>query len=196
MVLELSNQIEIEFKNLLTKEEFQNLCQAFSIRDTDFHSQTNTYFDTPDFKLRDEKIGFRLRVLDGRNELTLKTPSMDAHTMVETTELISNEERNLILEQGFIETKRFPSFSDLPPRLHAFGSLKTNRTEFAYEGGLLVLDHSHYMQQEDFEVEYEVEEVELGRKRFLELLAKYDIPQRQTDKKIARFMKAALKQRG
>ena len=196
MVLELSNQIEIEFKNLLTQEEFQNLCQAFSIRDIDFHTQTNTYFDTPDFNLRDQKIGFRLRVLDGRNELTLKIPSMDAHTMVETTELISNEERNLILEQGFIETKRFPSFSDLPPRLYAFGSLKTNRTEFAYEGGLLVLDHSHYMQQEDFEVEYEVEEVELGRKRFLELLAKYDIPQRQTDKKIARFMKAALKQRG
>jgi len=195
-VLELSNQIEIEFKNLLTKEEFQNLCHAFSIRETDFHTQTNTYFDTPDFNLRDEKIGFRLRVLDGRNELTLKTPGLDAHTMVETTELISNEERSLILEQGFIETKRFSSFSALPPLLHAFGSLKTNRTEFTYEGGLLVLDHSHYMQQEDFEVEYEVEEVELGRKRFLELLSKYDIPLRQTDKKIARFMKAALKQRG
>ncbi|MFX3673260.1 MAG: CYTH domain-containing protein [Paenisporosarcina sp.] len=192
----MSNQIEIEFKNLLTREEFQNLCQAFSVRNTDFHSQTNTYFDTPNFDLRDSKSGFRLRVLAKRNELTLKSPSTDIHTMIETTELVSNEIRDIILQQGFIDTKQFAAFSHLPPLLHAFGSLRTERAEIAYEGGLLVLDHSHYMQKEDFEVEYEVEDVELGRTLFLELLAKYDIPMRQTDKKIARFMKAAWKQRG
>jgi uncharacterized protein YjbK len=192
----LSSQIEIEYKNLLNRAEFDHLCHTFSIRDTDFHSQTNTYFDTTDFTLRDAKMGFRLRVLLGRNELTLKTPSTDAQTMIETTELVTNEVRDEILQQGFIDTKQFHAFSHLPTRLNSFGSLRTERAETAYKGGLLVLDHSHYMQQDDYEVEYEVDDVDLGRKNFSELLTKYDIPIRLTDKKIARYMKAALQQKG
>lgn len=194
--MNLSNQLEIEFKNLLTHKEFLRLCKTFSICDTDFLSQTNTYFDTPDFSLRDEQMGFRLRTLPSRNELTLKSPSSNEHSMLETTELVTNEERDAILLQGYIDTSQFKSFSHLPPRLYSFGSLRTERAEFHYKDGLLVLDHSHYMQQEDYEVEYEVEDVELGRKNFLDLLDRHDIPTRQTDKKIARFMKAALNQKG
>lgn len=192
----MSSQIEIEFKNLLTQEEFERICQTFSIRNTDFHSQTNTYFDTTNFDLRDAKMGFRLRVMAERNELTLKTSSTDVFTSMETTELVTNKIRDNILQQGFIDTKQFHAFSHLPTRLNSFGSLRTERAELAYQGGLLVFDHSHYMQQDDYEVEYEVEDVDLGRKNFTELLAKHDIPMRLTDKKIARFMKAALQQKG
>lgn len=194
--MNLSSQLEIEFKNLLTHEEFLQLCHTFSIRETDFHSQTNTYFDTPDFNLRDLKMGFRLRTLPSRNELTLKSPSTNEHSMTETTEIVTNEERDVILRQGYIDTLHYKNFSHLPPRLYSFGSLRTERSEFHYKDGLLVLDHSHYMQQEDYEVEYEVEDVELGQKIFFDLLANHNIPIRQTDKKIARFMKAAMKQKG
>jgi len=194
--MNLSKQLEIEFKNLLTYEEFLRLCKTFSICDTDFHSQTNTYFDTHEFNLRDEKMGFRLRTLPSRNELTLKSPSTNEHSMMETTELVTNEERDTILQQGYIDTSLFKNFSHLPLRLYSFGSLRTERAELPYKEGLLVFDHSHYMQQEDYEVEYEVEDVELGQKNFLDFLANHDIPTRQTDKKIARFMKAAMKQKG
>ena len=194
--MDLSSQLEIEFKNLLTHQEFLRLCNTFSISENDFHSQRNTYFDTHDFNLRDKKMGFRLRTLSSRNELTLKSPSTNEHSMMEITELVTNEERDAILRQGYIDTLQYKNFSHLPPRLYSFGSLRTERAEFHYKDGLLVLDHSHYMQQEDYEVEYEVEDVELGQKVFLDLLSKHDIPTRQTDKKIARFMKAALKQKG
>ena len=192
----MSSQTEIEFKNLLTEEEFNSLRDAFSLSDTDFHSQTNTYFDTNDFQLKEAKKGFRLRVVGDRNELTLKSPGDNPHTMLEITELISNEKRDQILSQGYIDTHLYQAFSQLPNQVNAFGSLRTERAEVSYEGGLLVFDHSYYMQLEDFEVEYEVEDLEAGRTHFYDLLKKHNIPTRQTDKKIARFMKEALRQKG
>ncbi|MDX1771545.1 MAG: CYTH domain-containing protein, partial [Planococcaceae bacterium] len=178
----MSSQTEIEFKNLLTEEEFNSLRDAFSLSDTDFHSQTNTYFDTDDFQLKEAKKGFRLRVVGDRNELTLKSPGDNPHTMLEITELISNEKRDQILSQGYIDTHLYQAFSQLPNQVNAFGSLRTERAEIPYEGGLLVFDHSYYMQLEDFEVEYEVEDLEAGRTHFYDLLKKHNIPTRQTDK--------------
>ncbi|MET0787167.1 MAG: CYTH domain-containing protein [Paenisporosarcina sp.] len=192
----MSSQTEIEFKNLLTEEEFHSLREVFSLNDSDFHSQTNTYFDTDDFQLKAARKGFRLRVVADRNELTLKSPGENAHTMIEITELISNEDRNQILSQGFIDTQLYVAFSHLPARVNAFGSLRTERAEVPYQGGLLVFDHSFYMQLEDFEVEYEVVDLEAGHIHFYNLLKEHNIPTRQTDKKIARFMKEALRQKG
>ncbi|MDX1807227.1 MAG: CYTH domain-containing protein [Paenisporosarcina sp.] len=192
----MSSQTEIEFKNLLTAEEFYTMREAFSLSSSDFHSQTNIYFDTTDFQLKTAKKGFRLRVVGDRNELTLKSPGDNAHTMLEVTELISNEKRDQILAQGFIDTSIYQAFSQLPDRVNVFGSLRTERAEVHYQGGLLVFDHSYYMQWEDFEVEYEVEDLETGRTHFYNLLKEHHIPTRKTDTKIARFMKEAMRQRG
>ena len=69
----MQSEREIEFKNLLTKLEFQSLVGALGLTSTDFQSQTNYYFDTPDNYFKEKKMGFRLRVLPNRNELTLKS---------------------------------------------------------------------------------------------------------------------------
>ncbi|WP_019413397.1 CYTH domain-containing protein [Paenisporosarcina sp. TG20] len=184
-------QKEIEFKNLLQEEEFDQLCNEFGIADQDFQLQTNTYFDTVDYQLRDAFKAFRLRVLGERNELTLKEPGENTHTMIETTQLISNIERAKILNKGEIKPGIYNEFQQLPKILIPFGTLSTKRAEIAYKDGLLVLDRSEYLDHIDFEVEYEVNDLSKGQKHFNELLNTFKIPKRPTMKKIARFMKAA-----
>ena len=188
----MSVQKEIEFKNLLEKEEFDRLCIGFDLSSQDFRSQVNTYFDTIDFQLREAMMGFRLRVVGERNELTLKAPGENIHTMIETTRYISANERDQILRSGSIHASIYEEFNQLPEALHAFGSIHTQRAEVPYQEGLLVLDHSAYLGQTDFEVEFEVNDLEKGQQSFLMLLETYQIPKRVTPKKIARFMKAAM----
>lgn len=184
-------QKEIEFKNLLTSEEFNRLCNEFGIADRDFHLQTNTYFDTVDYQLSAAFKAFRLRVIGERNELTLKEPGENIHTMIETTHLISEIERDKILNNGEIKTEIYIEFQLLPEILFPFGTLRTIRAEIAYKDGLLVLDRSEYLNRIDFEVEYEVDDLLRGQKHFDELLNTFKIPKRPTMKKIARFMKVA-----
>jgi len=187
----MSIQKEIEFKNLLEKEEFHTLCIEFGVSEEDFHIQTNTYFDTKDYQLRDAFMGFRLRVLEQRNELTLKAPGDNQHTMIETTRLINEYERDEILQNGFIKPRDYDEFLSLLDVLFSFGSLRTCRAEIPYQKGLLVLDRSDYLGETDYEVEFEVMDYETGQQSFNEMLLTYGIPVRKTPKKIARFMKVA-----
>ena len=179
---------EIEFKNLLTKEEFDLLVAYFNLKPSDFTLQTNYYFDTADHYFKKQKIGFRLRVLPDSNELTLKIP-LKPHVMEEKTELITNEERDAIIQH--LNFPSLPFLEKWPDRgsLKCIGSMETLRTKIELENGNLFLDHSFYSQMEDFEVEYESTDVENGKKFFLHFLKKHNIPIRHTDKKIARLMK-------
>ena len=51
----------------------------------------------------------------------------------------------------------------------------------------MVFDHSYYLNKEDFEVEYEVENFEHGQQIFLQWLEQHRIPERKTENKIKRF---------
>ena len=178
---------EIEFKNLLTKDEFQQLIKHFNIKQSDFQTQTNYYFDTPNQYFKNKKMGFRLRVLPTRNELTLKVPESE-HIMNETTQLLSDIEKNDILINLCFPSLPFLQQIKNEGPLACIGSMQTNRAHINYEKGTLFFDHSIYSQTEDFEVEYESIDVENGRKKFLQLLEVHSIPLRYTDKKIARLV--------
>ncbi|MFJ8067295.1 CYTH domain-containing protein [Psychrobacillus sp. NPDC096426] len=184
----MQSEREIEFKNLLTKEEFQAIVAFLGLTTTDFQTQTNYYFDTPENYFKEKKMGFRLRVLPNRNELTLKTPVQE-HVMDEQTKTLSDDERDAIIHET-----RFPSVSFLEQikdqgPLTCIGSMQTDRAQIPYNNGVLFLDHSLYSRIEDFEVEYECGDVEIGQKIFSQLLEELHIPHRHTDKKIARLMK-------
>ncbi|VEI04924.1 CYTH domain-containing protein [Kurthia zopfii] len=190
----MSQEIEIEFKNMLTKEEFETLIEHFQIEESQFHIQHNHYFDTVDQQLRQLKSGLRIRQLENYNELTLKEPARGI-ALTETTDRLSDEQVQSIL----IEGTPIPAL-EVADRLHAFevslnelqriGTLSTTRAEINYNGGLLVFDHSLYADQEDYELEYEVVDEEEGKMIFLALLNELAIPVRPAQKKLARFMKA------
>ncbi|WP_391208164.1 CYTH domain-containing protein [Psychrobacillus sp. L4] len=178
---------EIEFKNLLTKDEFQQLVTYFEIKPSDFQIQTNYYFDTPGHYFKEKKMGFRLRVLPSRNELTLKVPEKE-HIMIETTQLLSNVEKDAILNNLQFPTVPFLEQIKKEEPLECFGNIQTHRAQINYENGILFFDHSIYSQTEDFEVEYESKDVENGQKVFIHLLTTLHIPIRHADKKIARLV--------
>lgn len=195
----MAQQFEIEFKNFLTKQQYELLLQKFQVPREAIHRQTNHYFDTSDNLLRDLKSGLRIRQIDSYFECTLKEKSAE-HTHLETTDEITAEQAEAMLQgKGFFATevaKRLALHNVPVDTLAVFGSLTTDRVEIPYKEGLLVFDHSYYLQCDDYEVEYESNDVKKGSIIFDKFLHQYGIEKQTTDKKIARFMKALRAKKG
>jgi uncharacterized protein YjbK len=185
----LSQHIEIEFKNMLTKDEYFHLITEFSIDETMIGTQINHYFDTETFQLKELGSALRIREKNGQFELTLKQPAKVG--LLETNQEITKEIalatlQGASLPSGSVKDQLLKSGFPIE-QLQYFGSLTTNRCELQYKGGLLVLDHSLYLLKEDYELEYEVHDVTEGELAFKQLLKSFRIPIRATENKIKRF---------
>lgn len=66
----MKNEIEKEYKILLSEFQFNKLCSLY--KNLKFVEQTNTYFDTPQYNIRDMHGAMRLRQKDGVIIFTLK----------------------------------------------------------------------------------------------------------------------------
>jgi uncharacterized protein YjbK len=190
----MSETIEIEFKNLLTKVEYETLLKAFHVEEKAVFSQTNHYFDTPEFTLKDKGSALRIREKNNSFEMTLKQPADIG--LLETTQVLSANDFQLEIEyhefpKGIVQD-RLEQLKVIVNTIEYFGSLTTRRVEFPYKDGLLVLDHSLYLNTEDYEIEYEAEDFQHGQIVFQELLKQYEIPIRITPNKIARFYQQKL----
>ncbi len=185
---------------MLTKEEFNKLCNSFNLTKEKFHEQTNHYFDTPDFALKNAGCGLRIREVQNRFECTLKEPA-EGIGLTETTDLLQKETvqsilaRNSLLHAEEVEI-RLQALNVHTENLQILGTLLTKRAEIEYKGGLLVFDHSIYADIDDYELEYEVQDEANGKRIFEQFLAQFSIPSRPADKKVARFMSAINKKRG
>lgn len=193
----MSQEIEIEFKNLLTKTEFEAFKTSFNITDDDFITQENHYFDTPNFLLKSRQSALRIRKKQDVYFLTLKQPHKEG--LLETHQKITEEEAKLLLSnkaEVFIdgEVKEAILKLDIDPQAITYlGTLKTNRAEIRDCENLLVLDHSFYLNHEDYELEYEVQNIETGKQKFLALLQQHNIPLRPAKNKILRFFETKAK---
>lgn len=188
----VSQEIEIEFKNMLTKEEFTLLKDYLNLSESMFHTQENHYFDTSNFYLKELGCALRIRMKNNKYEVTLKEPLETG--LLETNQQLNTKDAEKMMQHGIIiegPVKDQLSRLNIPlDKLEYFGSLTTSRAEKKYDGGLIVLDHSSYLNKEDYELEYEVEDFETGQKRFHHLLKKLNIPIRKSDNKIQRFYHA------
>lgn len=190
----LGRNIEIEFKNLLTKEDFALLLNVFYITEADFAKQVNHYFDTDTFLLKQSTAALRIRKEDNFYELTLKKTAPVG--LLEINQTISAAEANVCIQQlQFPEGEVMEELAAMniePKRLVCFGSLETRRAKRNFGPGCLMFDHSRYMGREDFEVEYEVPEAKLneGQKHFFQLLKRLNIPVKKADSKIKRLFDA------
>ncbi|MEW5323012.1 CYTH domain-containing protein [Geobacillus thermoleovorans] len=185
----MHQEIEIELKNLLTAAEFATVRAAFGLDDGAFFRQENYYFDTSSFALKEQAAALRIRAKEGRFTLTLKQTRADG-SLLETHESITPSEAEALLAGAPLRGTIAVLLSEMgvnPQEVRCFGSLVTDRAEWPHEGGTLCLDHNRYLQREDYELEYEVDHVEAGEKRFLRLLGALGIPRRPAPNKIARF---------
>lgn len=185
----MSQNIEIEFKNMLTEKEFHYLSSYFKLEPDQFKKQINHYFDTPSFTLKDKGSALRIREKGNEFELTLKQPAKQG--LLETNQILTEGQANEALKTGKLPDGEVKdAVSDLISNMNElqyFGSLTTVRAEVEYKEGILVLDHSYYLNTEDFELEYEVTDESEGFLNFSNLLTELKIPARQTDNKIKRF---------
>ena len=180
------NHLEIEYKTLLDKEEYQSLLPLFA--DTELVVQTNHYIDTPDQLMRKEKMALRVRTFTDQAELTLKVPEAVGH--FEYNQNLSPEETEAILQhQQFpdVEIKNLLISKEIPvEQLAVWGSLTTERFEKETAAGLVALDHSLYQDTEDYELEIEVETAE-QEENFHQFITDHGIVYKAAKNKIARL---------
>lgn len=94
----MTQEIEIEFKNIVTEEEFGTLCKSFSIEV--FTKQVNHYFETPNFSLKEAGSALRIRHKGETYTLTLKQPAEVG--LLETHQVITADEARLMMETNTI----------------------------------------------------------------------------------------------
>lgn len=193
----MEQSIEIEFKNMLTQKEYQYLLEFFKITQDEIIIQENHYFDTAAFDLKNARSALRIREKQNQFEMTLKQPAEVG--LLETSQALTRKEAESAILFGKIPEgiiQQVLEGMNIPfAELEYFGSLITKRVEKKVNNGLLVLDHSQYLNKEDFELEYEVLDFEQGQKDFLTFLNDHGIPKRKTENKIMRFYNQKLHQK-
>ena len=187
-------EIEKEFKNLLSKEQYDALVNDYKEVFTKDVTQTNSYYDYEGF-LQEHKMALRIRIAEGKEtgEITLKIPQSSLEVL-EYTEVLPVDILN-----AYNHDKQFTLPTSLQEALENKGVtlqtvnqtalLTTHRLEGALsENEWLVLDESHYNGKVDYETEMEVRSLELGEPVFLGILEKYKIERRQAESKIKRAL--------
>ncbi|MDA1475903.1 CYTH domain-containing protein [Bacillus changyiensis] len=182
----MSQELEIEFKNMLTKEEFEQIKTFYQFTSSQFFTQKNYYYDTPHFSLKEKAAALRIRQKQDGHVLTLKEPApvglMETHQQLPSS--IHYEKFNI--PKGPVYD-RLICLGIEPEHLQYFGMLMTKRAEKKLPEGLIVLDHSRYLMVEDYEIEFEVTDYHQGKADFQKLLRSFGIPTRPTKNKIVRF---------
>ena len=178
----------VEFKSLLSKEEYDKLIDRFNGNKTDY--QTNHYFDTPRFSLKALDTSLRIRE---RENLDLTFKRKKGYSINEISIHISQEDFEEIRTTGVI---KFPEINDeLTPligeqKLNNFLSLSTLRMFLQYGNGILFIDKSEYLGVTDYEIEYAATSYHQGKKEFIELISDLEISYKKADKKIKRAYNA------
>jgi uncharacterized protein YjbK len=70
----MATNIEIEAKVLIEEEGFEKIKKLYEDYANSAYIQTNYYIDTPDFLLRKNGVGLRIRSFENKYVMTLKTP--------------------------------------------------------------------------------------------------------------------------
>ena len=187
----MSKEIEIEFKTLLTKEEYVNLCTKFA--DKRGNLQINYYFDTPRFTLKASEIGLRVRKSD-KYVMTLKRKK--GYALQEINETISEEVFQQFLKDGISPVEEIRNeLEDVlkGQKVINYMSLSTFRIGFPYKKGNIAIDKCKYVDTVDYELEYEATSYEGGKREFVEIVREFGIVYKKSKPKIKRAYDALKK---
>lgn len=191
----MKTNLEIEYKTLLSLSEFDQLSKRFNhikpIR------QTNYYFDTPDLKLRKNKLSLRIRTFSDAAEMTLKIPqsvgNMEHNLALTSQQATAILKADSLLGHGALLQSMLDLLDQYTINLdaiHTLGSLTTTRREYQTPIGLMALDRNEYTNKVDYELELEVEDAGLGEQNFNTFLKENKIEYRYARSKVVRFLES------
>lgn len=199
-VILLSQNFEIEFKNILSatkyheiyEKEFQEFPQTKHMI-----TQTNHYFDTINAALRNQDSALRVRVTDSYNELTFKVPHNNF--LMETNIPLTDEQvaeiiqaKKIVLSSYLTADEQLPDLEGIDQEtiFYLFNSFETKRFEKQVGEHLIVLDQTTFQNGTvDYELEVESTDATLGKEFFDRYLKKHEIPVHSASPKIARAVK-------
>lgn len=180
----MSKELEIEFKTLLTKEEYVSLCTMFS--DKQRNLQTNYYFDTSRFTLKASEIGLRVRKSD-KYVMTLKRKK--GYALQEINETITEEQLQTFIQTGIIPVEEIQNeLVDILKGqiLKCYMTFSTYRISFPYKKGIVAIDKCKYVDTIDYELEYEATSYDAGKREFVELVRELGVTYKKSQPKMKR----------
>ncbi|SDJ44967.1 CYTH domain-containing protein [Salimicrobium halophilum] len=190
----MSQEIEIEFKNLLTEKEYMRMLEGLPFEKESFTEQTNYYFETEDMQLKENGAALRIRHKGDSWTMTLKEPHPEG--LLETHDTIDERQADQWIQNRGAKqpniTKQLEAMGIDSADLRFLGSLATRRREIDYKNTTVTLDYSRYFQVQDYELEIEANSKAQGETVFEELLDRFSIPKRETKNKIRRFYEARM----
>lgn len=196
-VNQVSQEIEIEFKQRLDLQSYERLMEHYKHDRSPVFHQINHYFETDGFMLKSYGSALRIREKDGQMTLTLKQPYNKG--LLETHQPVNEDTFFAIKQSGklpngevYRQLLSLIKSTDVP-ELTYLGSLSTDRSEVQLNEGLLVLDRSMYFDITDYELEFESTDYDKGRRFFDELLQSLTLNPDPPPNKIKRFFDAKTK---
>lgn len=170
----MATNIEIEAKVLIEKEGFEKVKKLYEDYANSAYIQTNYYIDTPDFLLRKNGVGLRIRCFENKYVMTLKTPLSEG--LLEKTENITKEEYRLMRDQSIFPENKIKSFIIMLgfeiEQLKILTSLKTERIDIAFESGMFSIDRNEYSGKIDYELEKESNNLKSGEDFLVDICTK------------------------
>lgn len=182
------HEIEIEFKNKLTKSEYNGLKNKWFPSEQPI-TQINHYFETEDFQLKENRAALRIREKNRTFIATLKEDQGD-YFLETHLPLSKNDYHAWIDGHILVKNDLFNRLKQLNidiEQLSYKGYLTTHRLQTKRDKMIIALDHSEYNGQEDYEIELEAENEEEGKKYFRKFLLEHHINERPSKNKIERF---------
>lgn len=164
--------LEIEFKILIDKDTYLKIISDYNSNKS--YKQTNYYLFHP--KLKEKKYALRIREKDNNYELTLKIP--DELGLKEINLIIDNDIKDKIFNKEDIDNEIFNILKKDKIYLKDMNldySLTTIRHDIYLDEGVLSLDENYYLDCIDYELEFEVNDYNLGLNRFYELIKPYNL---------------------
>lgn len=183
-------EIEIEFKNLLTKEDYEKIFTTLNLSELEPITNKNFYYDDADESFKKANSALRIRYTNKKTEMTLKIKGADQNIEINVplddtypkepavlpvlpNEIMSELEKlNLTIKTPLLTQK-----------------IETLRYEIKTSDGLLVLDKNTFLNDIiDYELEFEATDFEIGKIAFEKILKNFEITEHPSKPKIARAM--------
>jgi len=175
----MNRQLEIEYKTLLTHEQFNRLKDFFQFNAT--KEQKNTYFDTEDHQLQKQRWMVRIREVGDEFIFTAKFPVA-----------LGNEEIEFTLPYFDIEDSRILALLEhhqITGKLYPIGTTTTIRSMYCDSLGCWCLDQTFFDETMDYEIEYELHAGIFDAKdHYLDVLSSLDIEFRKAKSKFVRML--------
>ena len=181
-------EIEIEFKNLLTKDQYTSLFEKYDLKNSEEIINKNFYYDDADESFKKIGAALRIRYTNKKTEMTLKVKgeTQNVEINVPLDERYPKEPTVLpILPNEIIAELERMNVKIKTPML--IQKIETLRHEITLDEGLLVLDETTFINDVvDYELEFETKDYETGLIAFEKLLEKNNIDKNPAKPKIAR----------